>query len=91
MGSALDDLRCDIAEMCLLNKTEYTDVVLKRVLSVISEEQAASLSQLLDFCEGAEASNRTEMDDVGENEDVLSHRTGWSQPVAIWVPSPIGS
>lgn len=78
-----------------MRKNEYTQLVLEEVLDAMSGEQAETLKKLVEYCEGEgmevdEAEDETETAAVEEVEEPV-RRTGWSRPVAVWVPRAIGA
>ena len=85
----LNDLRADIAEACLLHKNDYTNALLKALLRNMKGNEAETLRQLAASCENGDEIQ--EMDSDHNIQDVLYRRTGWSKPVAYWIPAPIGA
>ena len=87
---ALEELRCDIAETCLLNKNRHTEAVLQDLLGVMSGQQAQTFKALMEACEGNMDDQVMELDDTIPEHNIILERTGWSRPVAVWVPRPLG-
>jgi hypothetical protein len=91
--TAIENIRCDVAETCLMNKNECTQLVLEEVLDAMSGEQAETLKKLVEYCEREEM----EVDDVVEDTPAMevveepTRRTGWGRPVAVWFPRAIGA
>lgn len=87
---ALEKLRCDIAETCLMNKNRHTEAVLQDLLGAISGQQAQTFKALMEACEGEVDDQPMELDNSVPKQDVILKRTGWRRPVAVWVSKPLG-
>lgn len=76
-----------------MSKNEYTSVVLKGLLGAMSGDQAETLKQLMEVCDGERSSDSMELNigNVTDVESVPAERTGWNNPVAVWIPKPIGA
>ncbi|KIW03698.1 uncharacterized protein PV09_05013 [Verruconis gallopava] len=94
-AAALESLRNDVIEGCLLYKSEYTDAVVRTLLDAMSGPLAESFRQLLDIYDKGGEDGQMDVDilqDAGEGQgDNYCQPTGWSRPVAVWLPKPIGA
>jgi hypothetical protein len=90
--SAIEDLRCDVVEACLLDKNDLTTSVMENVLEAMSGDQAEVFKQMIRYCD--EESHLGDMDIDDESipcgKEAQTTSTGWSKPVTVWFPKPIG-
>jgi hypothetical protein len=89
---ALEALRCDIVEACLLNKNDFTSLAMKDVLSAMSGYQAEAFNELIKLCDEEDQSENMGMgvEAIDDQGDVPGSARGWSRPVTVWLPRPVG-
>jgi hypothetical protein len=90
--NGLEGIRCDVIEACLLNKNDFTSIVIEDVLAAMSGAQAEVFTQLMELCDADDGLESMDVDVAADefNEDAQASSRGWSRPVAVWLPRPIG-
>lgn len=91
---ALEDLRCDVVEACLIGLNQHTEKLVQNVFAIMEGDVVEGLRQLASAAMGRTEATPDVMEmkedaSVGLAED-LKDRSGWSRPVDVWIPRPIG-